>query len=165
MPIKNKEKKAEANRRYYEKHKEKSLEYQKKYYQVNREKVLETVHEYRESNRDLIRERQRQEYREKLVKRLYSSAKRRAEIKGMDFNIEESDIVVPEKCPLLEIDLFVGKGSVHKNSPSLDRIDPSKGYIKGNVMVISYKANTIKSNATPSEILRLVSNLIKHIHK
>ena len=57
------------------------------------------------------------------------------------------------KCPALGIKMEWGKiGSQNKSSPSLDRIDPKKGYIKGNVCWISDKANTIKSNASPVEI-------------
>lgn len=45
------------------------------------------------------------------------------------------------------------------NSPSIDRIDPERGYVKGNVWIISYRANTIKSNATHEE-LKLVTKAV-----
>jgi len=53
-----------------------------------------------------------------------------------------------------------GKGRL-PNSPSLDRIDPTKGYIKGNVEVISNLANTMKQNATPEELLAFAREVIK----
>jgi hypothetical protein len=96
---------------------------------------------------------------------MLSAARIRAEKRGLDFNIDETDIVIPEKCPLLEIEIKIADKVANANSPSLDRIDSSKGYVKGNVMVISYRANTIKSNATPSELLKLASNLIKYVSK
>lgn len=46
-----------------------------------------------------------------------------------------------------------GKGRVKlPQSPTLDRIDPKKGYVPGNVAVISDKANAIKSNANYRQI-------------
>jgi hypothetical protein len=42
------------------------------------------------------------------------------------------------------------------NSPSLDRIDTSKGYVKGNVWVISWRANKLKSDATLAELESIV---------
>lgn len=83
----------------------------------------------------------------------------------LDFNIDMLDIVIPDMCPLLGIPLLrasVGR-KVH-GSPSLDRIDPSKGYIKGNVWVISTRANTLKNNATLEELATLVDNLRKHLN-
>jgi hypothetical protein len=44
-------------------------------------------------------------------------------------------------------------------SPTLDRIDNSKGYIVGNVWVISMRANRLKSDATVDELMMLATNL------
>jgi hypothetical protein len=62
-------------------------------------------------------------------------------------------------CPVLGIPLIVGRGHARDTSPSLDRIDPTKGYVPGNVAVISHKANTMKSNATIDEIRALLRYL------
>lgn len=45
------------------------------------------------------------------------------------------------------------------NSPSLDRIDPERGYVKGNVWIISHRANRIKNDATHEE-LKLVTKAV-----
>ena len=92
---------------------------------------------------------------------MWSRAKYRAAHKGREFTITKEDIVIPERCPLLGIPLVChrGKGSQQGNSPSLDRIDPTKGYIKGNVWVISNRANTLKNDATLTELKTLVENL------
>lgn len=86
-------------------------------------------------------------------------AKYRAKKKGVPFNLELEDIVIPARCPVLDIPLMVNEGGAHSacHSPSLDRIDPEKGYVKGNVIVISTKANRIKNDATPEELLKVAS--------
>jgi hypothetical protein len=86
-------------------------------------------------------------------------AKRRAKSKGLDFDIEIGDIQIPERCPLLGIEIWVAGGVQTSASPSLDRIDPSLGYTKGNVWVISHRANTIKSDATLAELRLIALNL------
>lgn len=82
--------------------------------------------------------------------KLFYNAKWRAQKNNFPFNIEETDIHIPELCPALGIPLDSELGQM--NAPSLDRIEPDKGYTKGNIAVISYKANMIKSNATFEEI-------------
>lgn len=87
------------------------------------------------------------------------SAKQRAVKKGLEFNIDISDIELPELCPLLQIPMEMAWGKAKDNSYSLDRIDSSKGYIKGNVWVISRRANVIKNDASLDELKTLVRNL------
>ena len=72
---------------------------------------------------------------------------------NLPFDICEEDIVIPEICPILKIPIQRGDNKVGPNSPSLDRIRPELGYVKGNIQVISYKANTMKSDATLIELL------------
>lgn len=86
---------------------------------------------------------------------MWSSAKTRANKLDLEFNIEPEDIVIPECCPILHIPLKVNKNKPRYDSPTLDRIDNSKGYLKGNIGVISRKANDYKSNMSPAEIKRL----------
>lgn len=86
---------------------------------------------------------------------LLQQAKTRANRAGLEFNLELEDIIIPEKCPILDIPIFSGQGKVCVNSPTLDRINNLKGYIKGNVAVISAKANKNKCDMTPAEIERL----------
>lgn len=80
--------------------------------------------------------------------------------RGEDFSIELEDIVVPDKCPILGIPLEYHRGVKQDNSYSLDRIDSSKGYVKGNVWVISLRANRIKNDSTPQE-LRLIADKVE----
>ena len=82
--------------------------------------------------------------------KILERCKSRATKKGWDFNLTLEDIPeIPLLCPVF------GLPMEGKYSPSLDRIDSSKGYIKGNVQIISTRANAIKNDATPEEILKL----------
>jgi hypothetical protein len=91
---------------------------------------------------------------------LYNRAKSRAKRFKLDFNITLNDIIVPKICPILGMPLMVSE-KMSDCSPSLDRINCTQGYIKGNIQVISAKANTIKSNASLEEIEK-VFNYMKN---
>ena len=85
-------------------------------------------------------------------------ARSRAKYKDLQFNLTNDYIysITPDRCPALGIELtFGGTKRVTSNSASLDKIDPNKGYIIGNVAVISNKANIIKSNATANDIQKV----------
>lgn len=86
---------------------------------------------------------------------LWKAAKARAVRKGLEFTIGPEDIVVPIHCPALGFELKVCDGKAEDFSPSLDRIDNSKGYIKGNVQVISNKANRLKGDATKEDFRKM----------
>lgn len=90
---------------------------------------------------------------------MYQNAKRRAKEKNIEFTIKISDIIIPDRCPLLNIPLFKAGGVLTSNSPSLDRKNSKLGYTKENTWVISYKANASKSNCTLEELELLVKNL------
>lgn len=92
-------------------------------------------------------------YITKAANRLLKGAKDRSRIYGYDFNIELSDIIFPEFCPVLGIPLD-WKGS-RDFKPSIDRIDNSKGYVKGNILVVSARVNRIKSDASFTELKSL----------
>ena len=91
--------------------------------------------------------------------KMYARAKSRAKKNNLPFNIELDDIVIPERCPLLGIKIESTEVRNSPNNPSLDKIIPEKGYIKGNVWVISNRANTLKNDATLQELKTLVENL------
>jgi len=87
-----------------------------------------------------------------LVKRIYDRAKTRATIKGLPFNLELSDIILPEVCPVFGKPFIYGD---HMWTYSLDRIQPELGYVKGNVVIISNKANMMKNTATTDDVRML----------
>lgn len=98
-------------------------------------------------------------------KRMICAARARAKTKGIPFSITEADIVIPDTCPVLGIKLVQSTGAKTDNSPSLDRIIPDLGYVPGNVVVISLRANRIKNDATVEELGLLYAWLSAHHSK
>jgi hypothetical protein len=90
---------------------------------------------------------------------LWYVARTRARKYGVEFSIKEEDIVIPEYCPILDTRLTKGNGYL-PNAMSLDRVDNDKGYIPGNVRVISRRANLMKSSLT----IDILEKLIKYIN-
>lgn len=89
---------------------------------------------------------------------MWQMAKHRAKRDGVPFEISVEDVVIPERCPMLGIPLFQANGVLHDNSPTLDKKEGAKGYVLGNVRVISCKANRSKSNLTFEEMKLMVQN-------
>lgn len=87
---------------------------------------------------------------------------------GISFNIKPEDIVINEYCPYLNTKLSYKintKNDISKFQASPDRFDNAKGYVKGNVMIISRLANTIKNEASISELKTFSLNIIKKYRK
>lgn len=139
----------------------KRQEYLKDYYQRNKHKWTYTStptkveKEYRKVSRMNWKQNNPEAY-------LLSCIKYRSKKENIPFNLEVSDIVIPEYCPYLNIKLISKKGIKHAdNLMSVDRIIPELGYIKGNIEIISYKANRMKNNATIQELLTFSKNAIE----
>ena len=75
--------------------------------------------------------------------------------KVIDITLDDLYDILPKDmiCPVLKVKMVYGNDD-WKNSPSLDCIDPTRGYVKGNTAIISYLANAMKSAATPDELNR-----------
>jgi hypothetical protein len=85
------------------------------------------------------------------------SAKGRAKRDGRIFDLKKSDITIPSHCPILGLLLECGTRESHENAPTLERINPSGDYVKDNVIVISYRANRIKNDASLQELAAILS--------
>jgi hypothetical protein len=93
---------------------------------------------------------------------LFRSVRSKAQAKGIPFDIDPEDVVIPPTCPVLGISLtqeFTEDGHRPRQdgTPSIDRIIPSKGYTKGNIAVISMRANRLKSDATLTELKAILA--------
>lgn len=78
---------------------------------------------------------------------------------GIPFDIDFNDIYFPTHCPILGTKLVYSNNSTNMadNIPSFDRLNPKLGYIKGNVKIISYRANRIKNDATLAELEAIIA--------
>lgn len=133
------------------------------YYLKNRDKIKIKHDTWRQENIEYIKSKKKQKRIEDPRYSMFYAAKHRAKKNNLEFNISVDDIIIPEYCPVLKIKLEMFCNSQSRTSPSLDRIDSSKGYILGNIQVISWLANTMKSNATYQELSDFAEWVIKEI--
>jgi len=144
------------------------IAYKKQYYQENKERIKAKVKARALEKKEEIAATNKRRYqanKEQICteRRSYNLAnpnklmlirsRERAKKLGIEHSITLEDIHIPDKCPIFGLHLESSKH--HDCSPSLDRIDSSKGYTPGNVWVISNRANRIKNDATPDELIRL----------
>lgn len=103
-----------------------------------------------------------------MLKRKKSGAKQRQ----YGFTLTDQDLFLPEYCPILKTKLIYYKQDSHQNIEekdklnlaSIDRIDNSKGYIPGNVIVMSKRANSMKSDKTFEDLRTYCENMLKLIN-
>lgn len=141
------------------------IKYSKEYYLKNKDKIKNNSHKIYLKNKESISIRHKERYYNinNLNSIILERAKRRSKVQNLPFNIEINDIIIPKYCPILEIRLERNYGGKPKsNSPSLDKIIPELGYVKGNIRVISHKANMMKNNATEKELKLFCKNIMNH---
>lgn len=172
----------EANDYYFltkESRKEERKKASKKYNDNNKEKIKQRSKQYRVLNKEKIAKYEASEKRKDWCKRwikdkkindpslfLLYAAKKRAKNSNIIFNITKDDILevypLDNKCPMLGIELLPNDRYSSDNSPTLDRIIPKNGYVKGNILVISSRANRIKNDATIEELENILLFLRKN---
>ena len=156
------EKRKAVKERFEEAHKD-NIEKKEAYKEV-REKWYESLtDEQREQYYQKRLQRNKEIRKEDPRKPMLADARKRAKKKNLEFNLVIEDLTIPDFCPILEIPLFVAGGKRTDNSPSLDRIDNSKGYTKDNVFVISFRANALKNDATLDELKAIVKYMEEHL--
>ena len=164
MPYKNMEEQKKYLKEYRKNQKQQYLkEHNKKYYLINKEKIIKQTTE----NKKRIA-------KEDPVYSLFVRAKERAKKRNILFDIDKEYLksIYPKnnKCPILNIDFQLGfLNEIKKNkdyAPSLDRIIPDKGYVKGNLVIVSFIANRVKNNVsveTLEKIVNFYKNNLKNI--
>lgn len=136
-----------------------------KRYKENPEKFKEVQRSYRKENQELCQQRTKAWAKARPGIYLFYNAKQRAKKFNLPFDIEPSDVVIPTVCPAIGIPIEAtvqGRRGFHPNSPSIDRVVPELGYVKGNICVISNKANWIKRDATAAE-LRAIADYVERL--
>jgi hypothetical protein len=162
--------KKEYDKKYYKDNKEKILDNNKKYYQDNKEKALAQYKKYYQDNKEKILDNQRK-YTSKIFNiKKYTDISMPFLNKKIGYMKERSNDVtltaeellelIPKdlKCPVFGTKFSFGKGHNWKfkqNSMSVDRIDNNKGYHKDNIVIVSFKANVMKSSATLKELYQV----------
>lgn len=121
--------------------------------------VRERERQFRIDNQEKIAEQVRKHQDTKWWMSLIRQARYRAKKKNLEFSISVDDLFpIPEYCPVLGIKLERVKGTIALNgssSPSLDRIDNSKGYTKDNICIMSMRANHMKRDMSFEEVEKL----------
>jgi len=141
------------------------------YKQNNKQAVSEYNKQYRATHLDTLREKGRAAtksgwHNPKLhPQMLLILVRSRAKKYDIPFNLTVDDIVIPSHCPILDIPLIPGKGKLHDGSPTVDKINPQLGYVKGNVRVISFKANRLKSDMDAQILRRILAYIEENEHK
>lgn len=98
---------------------------------------------------------------EQLLKGTLRTAKVRAESYGVPFDITLKDLKYGDSCPVFGTKFEWGS-QITNQTPSLDRVIPEMGYVKGNVRVISMRANRLKNNASVEELEKVLEYMKGH---
>lgn len=106
------------------------------------------------ARKDLVYQQMREKFRQK-----------KSNNHSYEWTVEFGELEFPANCPLLGIELDYFAERTQENSPSFDRVDSSKGYVKGNVIVCSWRANRIKNDGTAEEHRKIYEFLSKYIDK
>lgn len=169
----------QKSREHYRKNRDEQLARSKARYREDPERARAIGRAWRARNRDRINEKRAQQranpvyraahkaevrawliatWEPRYLIRKLQAAKTRAKTAGIEFNITIEDISpAPDACPVLGIPLIISPRAPHNNVPSIDRMDNTKGYVKGNVRLISNRANTLKSDMSLAEARRLLA--------
>lgn len=139
---------------YKEAHAKREREWRKN----NPEKYKNRIDANRDNIRKASRECGRRWRKTQPERNLFYHAKARAKREQLPFDLEITDVIIPTHCPVLGIELKTGEDvkPFADNGANIDKIVPSKGYVKGNICVISGRANRLKSNGTLAEFEAIV---------
>jgi hypothetical protein len=95
---------------------------------------------------------------QKNLRELLNHLKQSAKKRNIHFDLTMDDLnnlSFPLTCPILGIPLYFNRGFAADNSYSVDRVDSNKGYTIDNIIIISNRVNTLKSNATVDEMRKI----------
>ena len=101
----------------------------------------------------------------KAQRRKFTYKKHQAKYTGYTWTASFGDIDWPTHCPILGLELNWFAENCQENSPSFDRVDSSKGYEPGNVVIVSWRANRIKNNGTAEEHRAIADYIDKMSHR
>jgi hypothetical protein len=142
---------------------EKDRESAKHWNTLHPERARENAKRWRLKNLARARELHKNWNKKNPIKCLLIGAKTRAKTRNILFALTVDDILIPSTCPILGIPLYFSNGRWTDNSPTLDRLHNDKGYTPENVVVISHRANRLKSNASLQELVKFGRFAARHL--
>ena len=132
------------------------------WYQARRECYLQQDKEWRDAHKAERKKHAAKTHRDRKLNNpelyLLKYARARARYDKMEFDLVLEDINIPDVCPYMKTSFIMGDKQF---AASLDRIDSCKGYVKGNIQVISYLANRMKSNATIEQLIQFAEGVLE----
>ena len=132
------------------------------YRKANAEKQKLYMRKLRETDNEGVKKARNKSYRNTPPNlKVFYQSQSRAKTRGIEFNITPEDIIVPEECPYLKVPFIIGTKDNYQYTHSLDRIDNDKGYIKGNVEIVTKLANSMKNSASNDELISFALEIIK----
>lgn len=140
------------NKKWADENRDKVNSYAKKSREANPERVAEIRKRHYKKNKEAIIADAKKWAKDNPERKILNAARRSATANSIPFDLEIEDIVIPETCPVFGIPLFFSDGPRTWNTPSIDKIVPELGYVKGNIRIVSWRANWLKSNATHEEL-------------
>ena len=139
----------------------KSSEATKRYYrsEKGRAATAARAERYEASGQDKVWRKARYARPESRASQLVAAAKNRALKTGVDFDITFDDVypsVLSGLCPKTGLHFDLAPHAAlrrHPLAPSIDRIDSSKGYVRGNVQIVCNWYNLAKHELSETEVL------------
>lgn len=151
-----------------------SVEYEEKIYELNlfypklirkyrviTKEILDEIYEVYGETIDIMKNNRKGKLNSNPRGKICMNAASNSKKNGCYFNITSEDIKLVKFCPILDIELDYNNSKICDNSPSIDKIIPSLGYVKDNIQIISVLANKMKSNATPEQLIKFSKKMLE----
>lgn len=105
---------------------------------------------------------QRRRRAENPRREILLAKKHNAGRRGIEFKITEADLNWPSHCPVTDVELrydgvglYTDRRGPRPDAASIDRIDNTRGYVPGNVVIVSHWVNIRKGDATPWQLRQI----------
>jgi len=143
------------------------------YRAANKERITQIQADYRAAKKEELSRKGKEAYSIIGGRRWVNISFKAAKTRALKYQLPFDDEAVlqclknpPTHCPVFGIKFQVGSGKQMRwdASATLDRIRPNLGYVRGNIAVISWRANRLKSDASSVD-LRAIADWIDSIAK
>ena len=160
---KNKERVTEMKREYYQKNKEtiriKESEYKKEYYA---RKIAKNPDYYKELHSTIVSRKNSD--KNVFARHKFSDQKSSAKIRKIEWNLDKDStiklIAEAKYCAISGIRLSHKINNRH--APSIDRINSSRGYVPGNIQIVSTIVNRMKNVLTSREFKEICKKVVQN---